>query len=194
MMTPHALLKKAQEELAKLAQAAARTAKDKPKPLGLAAAGLAALILWWIFAVPLGEIRRLQAELIPLRAEVAQAGEDVARARQMNRAALPTADRLADFLEDLNALAREQEVQLVKTAPQAARSAGTPGLAILPMELQVQAEYRNLGEFLGALRGAVNLGVVSVRRVAIGREERLLPRLTASVAIEIVLGEASSGS
>ncbi|MBI1953912.1 MAG: type 4a pilus biogenesis protein PilO [Candidatus Omnitrophica bacterium] len=191
-MTPPLLraLKKVQGMAGPLLEAV----RKKPKWLGpLAALGLI-VILWSLYAVPLGRIRKLQAGLLPLKEQVARAQEVIQRARQVNLAALPAADALPQVLEELNALARQHEVQLVKTAPQPTRPAESRGLVILPLELQVEAEYRNLGEFLGALRRAPGLGVPLTRRIALGREERLLPRLTATLTIDLILSEAPGGS
>jgi hypothetical protein len=178
------------QEMVKLFLAAVR---KKPKWVGPAAALLLIAALWFLYAVPLGRIRKLQAALLPLKGQVALAQEMIQRARQVDLAALPTADALPEVLEKLNALARQHQIQLVKTAPQPTRPAQSPGLVILPLELQVEAEYRSLGEFLGALRGSAGLGVPLTRRITVGREEKLLPRLTATLEIDLILSEAPSG-
>ncbi len=162
--------------------------KDKPKAAVAAGLGLLFVLGWFLYGPPLGDIGRLQARKHQLRTEATQARDVFEQLRQEEWSRLPRAETIPEILAELHALAEAHTLKLVEVAPRSPAPKGE-GLVVLPVELRIEGAYRPLGEFLGALRQTPALGVVSVQSVRIGREQRLLPRLKASISLELALGQ-----
>ncbi len=107
---------------------------------------------------------------------------------------LPPTDVVPEVLNQFNRLARSHQILISSVTPGAIQPGNSDGLAVLPIEFQVEGGYRSLGEFLGQLSKTPSLEGARVRRMAIDRDEHLLPRLRAQLSIDIFLSEASNGS
>ncbi len=166
---------------------------SKPKILWAAWAGALVLAVGWLILPSLGGIGRAAEECAGLKAGLAEDRRTVDSLRKGTVPALPSVDQLPEVLSQLNAVARSHGVHLLEVTPQPARSAASSDPVIVPLDLQVEAEYRSLGEFLGALRETPFIGVALVRRVLIEREEQGLPRLRARVSVELGLGASPHG-
>jgi len=162
--------------------------KDKPKAAVAAGLGLLFVLGWFLYGPPLGDVGRLQEERHQLRTKVIQARDVFEQLREEEWSRLPRTEAIPEILAELHALAETHTLKLVEVSPRSPTPKGE-GLVVLPVELRIEGAYRPLGEFLGALRQTPALGVVSVQSVQISREQRLLPRLSASVSLELALGQ-----
>ncbi|GEM_PF-6907075 len=123
--------------------------------------------------------------------------EESARARRLERAKqqlAPLARRvghgqsMARVLETLNARAQAHQLQVVAVQPRAVAAhtaAGRLALREVPLELRVSGQYRQIGEFLGALTEAPFLA--DVREVSLsspGDAETLEARIAIVVYME----------
>ena len=161
------------------------------------AAGTAALLIagWAAYAPSVLAIRRAGTHCGELTAEMREVRRlmDLVRSGQVRL--LPSQESLPALLQELQVRARECKVNVLEISPGKANSADASGPLSLPIEMQMEGEYRSLGEFLGKLRTEPSLGVVTVRSLRIGRDERLLPRLRAQLSIELALRQgAENGS
>ena len=152
------------------------------------------VFLWFLYAPPLAAIRRSGRELHQVKMELADVRRIVEPLRKGQVPPLPGTDTLPTALEQLNALARSHEVQVLQCTPGDLRFGDPAQPAVLPVELLVEGEYRSLGEFLGSLSQAPSLGWASVRRLSFERDERFLPRLRGQLSVEIFLSEAFNES
>ena len=161
----------------------------------LIAGALALLLLIWALYVPsLLAIRQSGQQWGQLKAELEQDRLVLDEARRRQIQPLPSTLALPRVLQQLHAQARRFEVMILAVSPATAGSAKPDEPVILPVELQVEGEYRALGQFLASLRSQPSLGVVTVRQIRIGREERFLPRLHAQLSIEMALGQGADGN
>ncbi|MBI3318818.1 MAG: type 4a pilus biogenesis protein PilO [Candidatus Omnitrophica bacterium] len=166
------------------------------QPKAFLAGGLAALFAAaWVAYVPaFSGIQRHSRQWSQIRSQLIEARRVVDEVGQKDLSPLPDARSLPGVLERLGSTARSHQVQLLGVTPGPQRSSEVEGLAVVPMELQVEGEYRSLGEFLGALTQTPSLGAVFVKHLSMNREERLMPRLRAQVSIEVFLSGAGDGS
>lgn len=157
-------------------------------------AGSAALLLlcWALYLPPLAAIRRTGARWSGLKVEMAQTRRLAGQAREGKLRLLPGPEELPGLLEDLHLQARECRVNLQEILPGKPDFSDPARPAFLQVQMRMEGEYRAIGEFLGRLRSVPSFGVVTVRSMRVGREEQLLPRLRAQLAIEIAL-KARSG-
>lgn len=150
--------------------------------------GLFLLLLWVLYVPTWGSIRVIQGEREALQSEMENAWRVLEQMRDSSIPLLPSVSKSSEALTALQDLAESHEVQFLSVSPGNPRegSAGEP--VWLPVELQVEGGYRSIGNFLGDLhRGRA--GVARVRQLRIGRDEQLLPRLRATLSLELAFGE-----
>ena len=154
--------------------------------------GALLLVAGWVYLPPMKGIQGARGEWARLKEDHRQAHLLMKRFEQGRSLQLKAVDALSEALAELNQVARAHKVQLLEIAPGTSTAADPTALMILPVELTVEAEYRPLGEFLGALRDGETLGAVYVRQITISREEPRLPRLKARLLIEMAFRQVVS--
>lgn len=162
----------------------------QPKILLSGALAAGGLVVWLLYVPAYAVVRRADGECRRLKMEVAHARGILDQVGEGKIWPLPSVEAMPMVLSQLSAAARLHEVQILECTPAPVRSA-SEGFVIQPVELQVEGEYRSLGEFLGALRGNPSFGAVCIRRIKIAREEQLLPRLKARLSLEAALDQNS---
>ena len=163
----------------------------KQQPKTVLASGAAALLVigWLLYIPPLLAVRRVSAEQARLHAELERDRGVLDFAWRRKIQPLPGTRTMTRVLEQLHAHARKQGVEVLVLTPGSGSAAGPDAPTLLPVELQVEGEYKALGLFLGSLRQHPELGVVTLRRLRLAREERILPRLRAQMVLEVALGK-----
>lgn len=166
----------------------------QPK-LSLAAGALALVLLGWALYMPsCMAIRRDSRRCASLKAEMDQTQGLLDLVRRGEIRPLPSQETLPELLKQVHVQAKKFQVGILSISPGRSDAADPSQPILLPVELQVEGEYRAIGQFLGALRGEPSLGMVTVRRFQMDRDEHLLPRLRAQLSIELALKqEASDG-
>lgn len=159
----------------------------QPRLLVVGAVAAAVLFLWVIYIPPSLEIRRLGVQWRSLRSESHQSRQLLEQFYQDGAALLPESGHLPKILEALHEKARQHGARIRVVTPGNAREPVTDGLSVFPVEIQMEGEFRSLGEFLGELKDPAVLGMVVVRRFRISRDEGLLPVLQADLSLEIAL-------
>ena len=162
-------------------------AARQPK-VSLAAGALAALLLGWaLYVPPFLAIRQATVRWNGLKAEVEESRRLMDSVRAGEVRLLPAQRDFPQVLQVLQAGARDCHVNLLEISPGKAEFLDPARPALLPVQMQLEGEYRAIAEFLGKLREDPAFGVITVRSMRLGREERLLPRLRAQLSIEIAL-------
>lgn len=158
--------------------------KQRPALGGTVGAVTLLVLLWGVYGPPLAAIQRGSQTWQRLRGEIDEARRVGDRIRQETVPPLPALDTLPTVLSALSAVARDHHIQLVTVTPAPARAPDANGMVLVPIELDAVGEYRALGEWLEAVGHTPTLGVAMVRRVAMDRDESLLPRLRAHASID----------
>ncbi len=129
----------------------------------------------------------MQGEREALRSEMEEAWRLLEQMRNSPIPLLPSVSKSSEALSALQGLAESHQVQFLSVSPGTPREGSAEEPVWLPVELQLEGGYRSIGSFLGDLhRGSA--GVVRVRQFRIGRDERLLPRLRATLSLELAFG------
>lgn len=159
----------------------------QPK-LSVAAGALALILLGWaLYAPSCGVIQRDSRRWSRLKMEMHETQNLLDLVRRGEIRLLPSQESLPELLKQLHFQAKRFQVNILSVSPGRSDDAGPGQPILLPIDLQLEGEYRGIGQFLGALHGEPSLGMVTVRRLQIGREERLLPRLRAQLSIDMAL-------
>lgn len=167
---------------------------SRPGLIPLAGATAALLIVFLLYAPLFAQVWGFQGDYRRQRIEQQDARLLMDRLRAGQIKALPPLQGMPEVLEQLGNLARSHQIQFLSVTPGPPRPGGMAGLAVVPVEFQMEGGYRALGAFLGALRGAPSLGAPCVRSLTISRDEALLPRVRARLSIDFPFSEAAGGS
>jgi Tfp pilus assembly protein PilO len=149
--------------------------------------------MWMLYAPPLAQTRRLVKERAQLRERLKEGAEILSR---LQASEAPVGARLThtpEILSQLQALAWKHKVRFLEIAPGQPVSLGGDQPVLLPVEIQLEGEYRALGEFLGSLRTFPPVAVL-VKRIRLSREEQRLPNLRARVSLELAFLSDAHGS
>ena len=164
------------------------------QPRVLIAGGIVMLVILGglIYLPPLKAIQRYSAQSRQLEADRVRSRQVIDQVRRGKAPLLRSPDAVPEILAELNTMARSYKIQFLSTTPGTLEQNQLTKMVILPVDLQVEGEYRALGEFLGALRRAASLGVVYVRQFSLSRDDRLLPRMRVGLSIGLALDQGSS--
>lgn len=159
----------------------------QPRSAWIAAAVVLLTVGWFLYVPPAMDLQRLSRQWDELKLKQGETRRLLDRYYREKIGLIPEEGRLPGLLEILQEKARRHHLEVSAVSPGTIpdHAAGAP--AFCPLELQLEGEYRELGGFLGECRDSARLGWISVRRIRIGREEGILPRLRAQVSMEIAL-------
>ena len=159
----------------------------QPRSVWMAVGGVLLAVVWLLYVPPVMNLQQLGRQWDGLKSKREETRRLLDRYYQEKVGFIPEESRLPDLLEILHEKARRHHVEVLAVSPGTIPDHASGEPAFCPLELQLEGEYQALGEFLGELRDPSRLGWVSVRRIRIGREEGLLPRLRAQISMEIAL-------
>ncbi len=177
--------------------------------LAASVVGLLTLILGLLMPAS-GRLARRRAALGELRGRIA-AGHAMVESRAAHvealeraragfdpwKARVGTDQSVARVLEELTQRAGQRHLELVAVQPKAEEAprvlSVSGGLTVreMPVHLRLTGRYRQIGEFLGTLRGGRFLA--AVRRIALARSEEGGAVLNAEVDLLIYLQESPVG-
>lgn len=158
----------------------------QPRSAVAGGAALLVLLAWMLYIPPWTAIRKLKVQQADLRAEMESAAAVLGETRGGSVGPLIRVDQAPEVLARIEALAQKHGLRFLEVSPGKPRAADPGQPLLLPLDLQIEGQYRALGEFLGRLRNAGELPApVLVQRLQISRDEKLLPRVRARVSLEI---------
>lgn len=117
------------------------------------------------------------------------------------RKRLPSKSPAPAILEELTKKGKQLNVDFISITPQAAEPAqqlrqdlaAFPDCEIMPVNIDMKARYKNLGEFLGAIEG-LESSLATVAGFEVTKDEKTFPKLSISMKVyTYILKEAGSG-
>ena len=180
---------------------------------GTGALLVAVLLVRFVYLPVLAQIGERQAALCDLRVKIADAHVLISQ-RQAYEAALQEVRKryralvehrvgaeqsVARVLDALSEEAKAHRLELVATQPQTVEGeqhllALGQGLVLreVPLTLQLSGRYRQVGEFLGALRDASF--IASVQKLTLAKAEANSSKLRADISLAVYLPERNSAA
>lgn len=125
----------------------------------VAAAGAAYLLL---FQPLINKLKGHRLSCNAIEAEACQARETVAAVKKNDKKTLLKEAGVSAAIDELTRLAKVKGLKLISVTPLQVRPAGSSAegekkqYGILPVEMEVESAYEDLGAFLGSLRGFEN--------------------------------------
>ena len=157
-------------------------------------AGAAAGLFFIVLIMPLwSKAGRLLGEVKALESEMTVAREALDKSKKIKRGAdFVSRNDVSRAIDEMARVGAELNINFLATNPQMIERPEGATHAILPIRMEIQSEYKDLGAFLGALEH-LEKSLVTVRELSIRGEPAVLPRLTTEIIVEIHLKESERG-
>ena len=164
------------------------------KTIALMAGIALALFVLFVLIQPLfakvstvsGEVKALDAELVITR-------NTLLRAKGINKDRhLLVRNEVSKAINEIIKIGTNLDVTILSTSPQGINKFKDSKYPVLPIHLEVQSQYKDLGLFMRDLE-QLSTGVITIREFSIERNEELLPKVQTSLILEVHLEEGQDG-
>lgn len=158
-------------------------------------AGIAAgTLLFFLLVMPLwAKAGRLAGEVKALESEMTAVREALDRSKTIKRGAdFVSRNEVSRAIDEMAKVGAAMNINFIATSPQKIEQPEGMDHSVLPIRMQIQSDYKDLGAFLGALEH-LEKSLVTVREFSISGEPSVLPRLSTEIIVEIHLKEGERG-
>ena len=162
--------------------------------IALTAGAAAGVLLFSLLALPLwAKAGRLAGEGKALESEMTAVREALDKSKAIKRGAdFVSRNEVSRAIDEMAKVGAAMNINFIATSPQKIERPEGADHSVLPIRMEIQSVYKDLGAFLGALE-RLEKSLVTVREFAIRGDPAVLPRLTAEIIVEIHLKEDERG-
>ena len=104
---------------------------------------------------------------------------------------LPSQEELSWVMDEVTETGKGLGIDFRSIHPEAIQKAPS-GYSFMPVEMKLESSYKELGQFIGALR-TLKKGFVTVERFEITRDEKILPKLNCRLLMKLILRPSNDG-
>jgi len=150
-----------------------------------------AIILILVFVVYLPLIHRLiqtKNQVILKEKEISELQSQTQLLSAKEKKKLPSLRGVSLAIDELSKLGADNKIDFVSIDPRQTQIVSSMPYQILPIDMVVESEYDDLGRFLGSLEN-LKQSLVTLERLQIQRDEKILPRLRIKLTVNMYLGK-----
>ena len=157
---------------------------------GVLAVGLAVI---FILMPKYTKVRKARANLTLLESELSLIRQALDNNRRLQqKGELLSRSEISKAIEEITTLGAELNINFLSTNPKKIYKPEGSKYPVLPISLELQSDYDNIGRFLGALE-SLNVSIVTVREFRISRDTSILPQVYTEILLDIYLKENERG-
>ncbi len=153
-----------------------------------------AIIAFALMVIPLfnkvgkvgSEVKALELEMISAR----QAIQSRDKFRQTGN--LLTRRKISLAIDEITKMGALENISFVSISPQKISKPKGSKYPVLPIWMNLQSEYKDLGIFLGALEG-LGESIITVKSFQIEVDQQILPQIKTDLVVEVYLREGEDG-
>ena len=162
-----------------------KTDKKKLFMLGISLAIM--LILVFVVYLPLiQKLRQTKSQVILKEKEISELQVQTQTLSRKEKTKLPSSKEVSLAIDELSKLGADNKIDFISIDPRQTKPAKTMFYQVLPIDMVVESEYKNLGIFLGSLE-RLKQSVVTLEHLEIRRDEKILPRLETRLTVNMYL-------
>ena len=164
------------------------------KFLPLAIGAVVVVMVFLLFIKPLfGKVSAISARAKALDDELRDARAALARGSRLNHEKqLLARNEVSRAINEITNLGNSLNINFLSTNPQRIEVAQGSQYPTLPIQMEVQSTYKDLGIFLGTLE-TTSKNVVTVKTFSIDRNQEILPEIQTEIVFELYLKEGEGG-
>lgn len=153
---------------------------------GMVAAGL---VIFLVIGPLFGKACKAAEELKALDSELADVREALEKGKTIDRKGhLLTRAEVSRAIDEITKVGASLNIDFLLTSPQPIQRPQGRKNPVLPIRMEIQSKYKDLGFFLGSLEN-LKESVLTVREFSIVRKEKILPKVYTYLVVEIYLEE-----
>lgn len=159
---------------------------------GVAIVVIAFFLCFFVY-LPLGSrIRKAGRELKVIEGELEMVKGTIETVGSHGKRSLPTQEEISIAIDELTRRGRDLGINFISISPQKIEEIQDLPYGFLPIRMELESGYEDLGRFLGALEG-LEESVVTIGGFEIERDERILPKVRTKLEAKMYLMSAESG-
>jgi len=140
-----------------------------------------------------GKIHSMREGLRITEQELANARNIVgAKDRGERKGHLLALEEVSLAIDEMTKTGRALRINFISISPKEIVQLEDARYPVLPIHMDLEAEYRDIGLFLGALEGLTE-SLVTVRSFSIGKDEEILPLVKSKMVVDMYLQGGESG-
>jgi Tfp pilus assembly protein PilO len=166
---------------------------DKKRMIMIAGGVLAVFVLCLLMAPLVSKVRRVGREVKALEEEMAAARQAIkSEGKFRPTGKLLTRRKVSLAIDEITKAGAAKNVSFLSISPQPIITPKGSKYPALPIKMDLQCAYHDLGAFLGALE-KLEESIVTVKSLEIGTDSESLPQLETVLVVEVHLQEGEDG-
>jgi len=152
---------------------------------------IATVIIFYLLISPLfAEVRKIGGEVKALENEMAAARQAIAsKGDFQNVGELLTRKQVTLAINEITKAGAVKGINFLSISPQKIVKSNNSKYPVLPISMNIQSEYSDLGIFLGVLEDKI----VAVKSFEIDAERHILPQIKTDLVVEVYFQEGEDG-
>ena len=168
---------------------------DKQKRAVIIGSGalLILLLLFGVYGPLVPQLENKGKELSGLTPQVYAAKAEILSAQKAYPESfyLPTQKELSWVMDEVTETGKGLGIDFRSIHPEAIQK-DPSGYSFMPVEMKLESSYKELGQFIGALR-TLKKGFVMVERFEIARDEKNSPKLNCQLLMKLIVRPSNNG-
>ena len=166
---------------------------DKKTAIIVAAVAIVIIIFVLMAAPLLTKVRALGSEVKALDQEMMSARQAVELQDKFQQTGnLLTRQKVSLAIDEITKVGATQSINFLSISPQKIMRIEGSKYPVLPIQMELQSEYQDLGTFLGALE-KLEGSIATVKSFQIERDQQNLSQVRTMIVVEIHLLEGEDG-
>jgi Tfp pilus assembly protein PilO len=165
------------------------------KKMIIMVAGVAiAIVAFVLMVVPLfNKIHQMEDEAKALESEMASARQVIqSQGKFQQTGNLLTRQKISIAIDEITKMGAKQNINFLSISPQRIGTPQGSKYPVLPIRMDLQSEYKDLGLFLGSLEG-LKESIVTVKNFQVEVDQQVLPQIKIDLILEVYLQEGEDG-
>lgn len=162
--------------------------KWNSKLVMMSAAGSVVILVAIIFIGPLaGNVRLAGERLRVLEQELDTVHRTLEKGRGIPlKGRLLAREEVSSVMDEITKQGKAFNINFLSITPLEIEKTDHPAYQRLPIGMEIESQYKDLGLFLGVMEDSTE-GIVAVKKFAIRREESILPRVRSNLTLDVYL-------
>ena len=144
------------------------------------------ILIFFVYLPLIQRLKQARSKVILKEKEISELQAQTQILSRKEKKKLPSLKEVSLAIDELSKLGADNKIDFISIDPRQTKTAKSMPYQILPIEMVVEAEYKNLGIFLGSLE-SLKQSLVTLERLEIQRDEKILPRLKARLIVNMYL-------
>ncbi len=166
---------------------------DKKMVMIIAGIGLVMIVGYFLMAPLLSKVHSVGDEVKVLECEMGAVRQAIQSEGKFQKAGeLLTRRKVSLAIDEITKTGAVRNINFLSISPQKIMKPAESKYPVLPIQMDLQSEYSDLGLFLGDLE-SLEKSIVSVKSFQVDVDSDILPKINTDLLVEVYLQEGEDG-